>query len=159
MKRGRTNERNMLTNVVNGAGVGALPEPGTYAAVGWLCFALMCIIIGLRQGIGFWRDMTRPSGPEKRTLLPSPLEIQQVKEMAREQDCMARHEALQEELNELKKDIKSDVGELHEKVNGVAREVSELTASGRLLNQQLSQISLKLDRMNEEDRKEARNRK
>ena len=44
-------------------------------------------------------------------------------------------------------DRRADATALHEKVNGVAREVSELAAAAELQNQRLAQMDAKLDRM------------
>ncbi len=35
----------------------ALPDPNHFASIGWVCVILVMVIFGLRQGIGFVRDL------------------------------------------------------------------------------------------------------
>jgi hypothetical protein len=78
---------------------------------------------------------------------PDPLNIRTVPDVVREHTCLGRHAALDKQLAELRADRKADVHALHERVNGVAREVGELTAATALQNQRLAQMDAKLDRM------------
>lgn len=87
-------------------------------------------------------------GEKNRTAIsPQPLEVKQVPGFVTEGDYRNRLALVEKQLDELRADRKADVAALHEKFNGVAREVSELAASVELQNQRLAQIDAKLDRM------------
>jgi hypothetical protein len=78
---------------------------------------------------------------------PDPLNVRPVSDAVTERVCLGRHTALEKQMDELRADRKAEAGALHEKVNGVAREVSELAAAATLQNQRLAQIDAKLDRV------------
>jgi hypothetical protein len=80
-------------------------------------------------------------------ILPQPLEIKEISSFVSEADYRNRLAILEKQLDELRSDRKADAAGLHEKVNGVAREVSELAACVQLQNQRLAQIDAKLDRV------------
>ena len=78
---------------------------------------------------------------------PQPLEVKEVSGFVTEGDYRNRLALVEKQLDELRVDRKADATALHEKVNGVAREVSELAAATELQNQRLAQMDAKLDRM------------
>jgi len=42
-----------------------LPEPGQFAAIGWVCVSTVAIIAGVRQVLGLWHDIKeKPTGAE-----------------------------------------------------------------------------------------------
>jgi hypothetical protein len=87
-------------------------------------------------------------GEKRQTLVsPQPLEIKEVSGYVTEGDYRNRLALLEKQIDEIRLDRKTDVGALHEKFNGVAREVAELGAAVELQNQRLAQIDAKLDRM------------
>lgn len=78
---------------------------------------------------------------------PDPLNVRPVSDAVTERICLGRHSGLEKQMDEMRSDRKAEVNVLHEKVNGVAREVSELAAATGLQNQRLAQIDAKLDRV------------
>jgi hypothetical protein len=87
-------------------------------------------------------------GEKRQTALsPQPLEVKAVPGYVTEGDYHNRLALLEKQIDELRTDRKCDVAALHEKFNGVAREVSELGAAVELQNQRLAQIDAKLDRV------------
>jgi hypothetical protein len=84
---------------------------------------------------------------EQTVVSPQPLEVKEVSGFVTEGDYRNRLALVEKQLDELRVDRKADATALHEKVNGVAREVSELAAATGLQNQRLAQMDAKLDRM------------
>jgi hypothetical protein len=78
---------------------------------------------------------------------PDPLNVRPVSDAVTERICLGRHAGLEKQMDEMRSDRKAEANALHEKVNGVAREVSELAAAAGLQNQRLAQIDAKLDRV------------
>jgi len=66
-----------------------LPDPHAYASIGWGCVILVAIIIGIRQGMGFIRDLKDK---------PSPAEVLQAAS-----DRFAEKEILEEHIGETKR--------------------------------------------------------
>jgi len=83
----------------------------------------------------------------RQEISPDPLNIRPVSDAVTERVCLGRYGGLEKQLDELRLDLKAEANALHEKVNGVAREVSELAAAAGLQNQRLAQIDAKLDRV------------
>ena len=83
----------------------------------------------------------------RQEISPDPLNVRPVSEAVTERACLGRHAGLEKQMDEMRADRKAEVCALHDKVNGVAREVSELAAAATLHNQRLAQIDAKLDRM------------
>jgi len=87
-------------------------------------------------------------GEKAQTVLsPQPLEVKEVSGFVTEGDYRNRLALVEKQLDELRLDRKADASALHEKINSVAREVSELAAATGLQNQRLAQMDVKLDRM------------
>ncbi|HEV2210980.1 MAG TPA: hypothetical protein VG167_19580 [Verrucomicrobiae bacterium] len=89
-----------------------------------------------------------------REIQPQPLPVAKFDQPLTESLCQSRRQELagelirlEQELGSLRRERRSDVGELHQKVNKVDREVGELRASIELNNQQLLRIDAKLDRV------------
>jgi len=59
-------------------------------------------------------------------LHPQPLEFHEGMTPASEKDCRARHDLAMKRIDDLQSRREGDVASLHEKINGVAREVSGL---------------------------------
>jgi len=78
---------------------------------------------------------------------PDPLNVRPISDAVTERVCLGRHVGLEKQMDEMRSDRKAEVTILHEKVNGVAREVSELAAATGLQTQRLAQIDAKLDRV------------
>ncbi len=78
---------------------------------------------------------------------PQPIEVKEVSGFVTEGDYRNRLALVEKQIDELRVDRKADASALHEKVNGVAREVSELAAATELQHQRLAQMDAKLDRM------------
>jgi len=78
---------------------------------------------------------------------PDPLNIRPVSDAVTDRICLGRHAGLEKQMDEMRSDRKAEGNLLREKVNGVAREVSELAAAAGLQNQRLAQIEAKLDRV------------
>ena len=56
-------------------------------------------------------------------------------------------EQLSNEIADIRRERKEDIRDLHEKVNGIAREVSQLSAKAEMQNQQTVLINQKLDNL------------
>lgn len=84
---------------------------------------------------------------EQTVVSPQPIEVKEVPGFVTESECHRRHAPLDKQLDELRADRKANAAALHEKINGVAREVSELRAATELQHQRLAQMDAKLDRM------------
>lgn len=110
----------------------------------WIASAAFLVVLG--NGLfTMWRNLNGSKrGVE---VSPQPLSVTAVSGMASETTCRDRYDRLQSQIEELKQDRKTDVNDLHEKVNGVAREVSEMSAAQALTNQRLVQIDAKIDRV------------
>jgi hypothetical protein len=84
---------------------------------------------------------------EQTVVSPQPIEVKEVSGFVTEDECHSRHGPVDKQLDELRADRKANAAALHEKINGVAREVSELKAATELQHQRLAQMDAKLDRM------------
>ena len=72
-----------------------------------------------------------PRKGETREILPSPLKVEGPEKLMT--------------LDVMRAEFRSDIGELHDKVNAVGREVSELKASGAILQHQMERLDEKFD--------------
>lgn len=98
----------------------------------------------------------RMAGKGGTRIEPNPLQVEAapkfvpVSEMTRidhEQELLRNQLAAVEKS--LREEIRRDVSTLHEKINGLSREVSASTAEQKVTNQTLIGLSAKLDRMAE----------
>ena len=138
-----------------------LPDPTNYGAIGWVVVIVFCLVGGLRQMIGLWRDFQK--GPiEKReitlslTAVERPVFEEHVRDNKREHEnlfakvggvergTMAK---LDKSFNELRAERALDMNTIHSKTNEIGREVSGLKASNELQNQQLARMDAKIDRI------------
>ncbi len=89
-----------------------------------------------------------------REIQPQPLAVAKFDPPVPESLCQTRRQQVSDELARLEHEIeilrrerRTEVGELQQKINKVDREVGELRASIELNNQQLARIDAKLDRV------------
>jgi predicted RNase H-like nuclease (RuvC/YqgF family) len=113
---------------------------------------LFFLVAGWNQVEAFFDRRTRRGAA--REIQPQPLPVAKFDPPVGESLCQSRRQEvrnellrLEQELESLRHERRSDVTELHQKVNKVDREVGELRASIELNNQQLSRIDAKLDRV------------
>lgn len=113
---------------------------------------LFFLVAGWNQVEKFLDRHSQRAAP--REIQPQPLAVAKYEPPVSETLCQSRrrelsHEALrlEQELSGLRRDRRSDVAELQQKINKVDREVGELRASIDLNNQQLTRIDAKLDRV------------
>ncbi len=152
----------ILAQISNQLGqhLGQMGEPHGYAAIGWVSVILAAIVVGLRQGIGFWRDLQDRATRVRMTggqvaIADQPLAVRLASEFMKKEECQMRHGTLEKQIDELRRERRADTSELHEKINQVAREVSALIKSTELQNQQLARMDVKLDRLSERRGREA----
>jgi hypothetical protein len=124
----------------------ALPgvSPGVFGQ--WVVM-LGGVLAIVASAVSLWRHLV--GGPEKREITPQPLHVQSVRAPATEMDCLERNRAVMAEVAGIKASARLDVGELHNKINSVDREVAEVRGQLALLISQLERIDQKLDRMAE----------
>jgi hypothetical protein len=115
--------------------------PATFAA--WLAclafFAMLCNHLGRLGKLLTGRD-------DEVRVRPWPLQVKGVPEVVLEKDCKERHGAMIGAVEKLSTAREADVCALHEKINGVALDVSGLKAAMELLSQRLAGMDAKLDR-------------
>lgn len=134
------------------AGGSGLPEPSSYISIGWILVSLVAIVTGVNQVMKLKAGLL---GERKATeVSPQPLEVRVLTDYVKKEECVGRHGETQRQLNaieaaiaEIRAERKTEAGTLHEKINGVAREVTGLVAVTELQNQRLSQMDAKLDRI------------
>lgn len=87
------------------AAAGGMPDPTSYAAIGWLLVSVVAIITGANQVIKLW---DRISGQGK-SAIPQPLQVEQAVKFVTKEQCEHLHQtqaatvqALKVELNELR---------------------------------------------------------
>ena len=97
-----------VTNAGTAAGGLGLPDPAGFASIGWVLVIAVTCIVGARQVLAFWRDITHPGGPEARRVLPSPLQIENVQKAVTEADCKMRHSALEKDIADLRRQRSED---------------------------------------------------
>lgn len=127
----------------------AAPAPLELAAwIGCLFF----LVAGWNQVEAFLDRRARRGAA--REIQPQPLAVAKFDQPVPESLCQTRRQQVSEELARLEHEIESlrrerrtEVGELQQKINKVDREVGELRASIELNNQQLARIDAKLDRV------------
>ena len=78
----------------------SLPDPNHAQAIGWLLMGLAALLVIARNAVGFWRDLNKPSGPERREI-QQPLDVRTVAELAKEKDCVARRDAVEQRIEVL----------------------------------------------------------
>lgn len=118
---------------------------------GWIG-CLFFLVSGWNQVERFFDRRTHKA--ERREIQPQPLAVAKFDPPVTETLCQTRRRELSneaarldQELSGLRRDRRSDVAELQQKINKVDREVGELRASIDWNNQQLTRIDAKLDRV------------
>ncbi|HZR19142.1 MAG TPA: hypothetical protein VFE51_17780 [Verrucomicrobiae bacterium] len=118
---------------------------------GWIG-CLFFLAAGWNQVERFFDRRTQRG--ERREIQPQPLAVAKFDQPVTETLCQTRrrevsNEAvrLDHEVAGLRRDRRSDVAELQQKISKVDREVGELRASIEWNNQQLTRIDAKLDRV------------
>lgn len=114
------------------------------SAIGLFVLTVERIIAGIQKAAG--------KGGTK--IEPSPLQIEAAPrfapaaELQRLESELSRIRAqMVDQERTLREEIRRDVAELHQKINGLSREVSSNTTAQEVANQQLIQIGSKLDRI------------
>ena len=131
--------------------IGQLPQPTGLQLLIWLACA-GAVLGGLAFTVVLFNGLAKArqtiSGKrDAMDLHPQPLEVRPAHAFVTEPVFQSATGTLQRQIDALSAERKQDVSELHEKVNGVAREVSGLTTGMELQNQRLASIDGKLDRM------------
>jgi hypothetical protein len=131
-----------------------LPSPTAPTAVeiaAWIG-GLFFLVAGWNQVERFF-DRRAQRGAA-REIQPQPLAVTKFDQPVPESLCRSRQKEvsadilrLEQELGSLRRERRTEVGELQQKINKVDREVGELRASIELNNQQLMRIDAKLDRV------------
>lgn len=135
--------------MLNTSTISNTPSPVELAAwIGCLFF----LVAGWNQVESFLDRRSRRGAV--REIQPQPLAITQIDPPVTESLCQSRRQQvsnelarLQQEIDSLRHERRTDVGDLQQKINKVDREVGELRASIDLNNQQLTRIDAKLDRV------------
>jgi hypothetical protein len=90
----------------------------------------------------------------QRPITPQPLKVTAAEEFVTKEHCLTLHEqsairvqSIERTLIELKQERREDIGELHDKVNAVGREVSELKSASAMQSVQLRRMDEKLDQI------------
>jgi hypothetical protein len=125
--------------------------PAAFELAAWIG-CLFFLVAGWNQVDSFFDRRSRRGAP--REIQPQPLAVAKFDQPVTESLCQVRRQEVSRELARLEQEIESlrherrtDVGELQQKINKVDREVGELRASIELNNQQLTRIDAKLDRV------------
>jgi hypothetical protein len=118
---------------------------------GWIG-CLFFLAAGWNQVERFFDRRTQRG--ERREIQPQPLAVSKFDQPVTETLCQTRRREvsnetvrLDHEVSGLRRDRRSDVAELQQKISKVDREVGELRASIEWNNQQLTRIDAKLDRV------------
>ena len=126
-------------------------NPNSVELAAWVG-CLFFLVAGWNQVERFF-DRRAHRGAQ-REIQPQPLSITKFDQPVAETLCESRRQEisnevlrLDHELGGLRRDRRTDVAELQQKINKVDREVGELRASIELNNQQLVRIDAKLDRV------------
>lgn len=99
--------------------------------VAWLgCAAFVLVMVDKAVGL---KAKLMPPSMSKHEISPQPLEVRAVADMARERDCVARHQALQEQLVELRSQRITDAKDgafsrkgLYEALDAMKREMADM---------------------------------
>ena len=125
--------------------------PAAFEVAAWIG-CLFFLVAGWNQVDNFFDRRSRRGAP--REIQPQPLAVAKFDQPVTESLCQSRRQEVANELARLEQEIESlrlerrtDVGELQQKINKVDREVGELRTSIDLNNQQLMRIDAKLDRV------------
>lgn len=90
-----------LAQATNGIGGGTgLPDPHSAAAIGWVVVVLAALLASVNQALGVKAKMF-PS-VQRNEITPQPLEVRAVMDLARERDCVSRHDSLAAQISEIR---------------------------------------------------------
>jgi septal ring factor EnvC (AmiA/AmiB activator) len=127
------------------------PSPASLEVAVWVG-CLFFLAAGWNQVEKFLDRRAERAAP--REIQPQPLAVTRVDLPVSESLCQSRRKEvsnelarLDQELGCLRRERRTEVGELQQKINKVDREVGELRTSIELSNQQLMRIDAKLERM------------
>ena len=132
----------MLAQITNQNASVGLPDPNSYTSLGWMICILLVILVGLRQAIGFWRDLqsSKPQHDDAQQAMQSTPAAQYV----REEECATRHDNITRQISELKKDI----GDLRDwRTEDVKATVSSMEETNRRIDAVRLELSKKIDEM------------
>jgi septal ring factor EnvC (AmiA/AmiB activator) len=137
----------MITSIF----ISSVPSPASLEVAGWVG-CLFFLAAGWNQVEKFF-DRRAQRGA-LREIQPQPLAVTRVDSPVSESLCQSRRKEVSNELARfdqelgcLRRERRTEVSELQQKINKVDREVGELRTSIELSNQQLMRIDAKLERM------------
>ncbi len=128
-----------------------LPDPNLASSIGWVCVILVTIIVGLRQGMGFVRDMKDKPSPgdvsrESAERFNTKHEFHQ-HVAANNRD----HENLFSKIGGVERGLKTAIEQQIDTVRkdliGCVRDIAGLNKETQLQNQSLARVESKLDRL------------
>lgn len=136
-----------------------LPDPNSYASIGWLLVGLGALLVIVNQGFKMKRNfMGDPPQPPNQVLGQSAQELQRrvdvlerhVDESDRRRkglydriESSAAHTA--SKIEALRVEVKDDIQGVHERINVLESEQGGLKTATDLTNQRLAQIDSKMD--------------
>lgn len=149
----------MLAQITNGVSGGSLPDPHSPAAIGWVCIIGLTLIMGLRQVMGFVREMKQGDGPQKRdvTISTGTVSAGELKEhvawdQSEHDKIFAKvggvergaGKALTEQIDALRKERSDDAKVLAQRLSDIDKGLGGLNKATDLQNTTLAQITNKL---------------
>ncbi len=152
----------LLAQITNAAAPMTLPDPHSPAALGWVVIVIAGIFTVLNQGTDLWRKWTKPAGSEQRDVrinsgCPTKAEYDKhVEENKREHENLfskiggverGARQSVDDKVKAIADLQREEVRQLHQKIDVVAREVSAVTATNTVQNQNIASFSAKLDRV------------
>lgn len=131
---------------------GRMPMAGGPESIGWVLVTLAALATAVNQTTGFVRRMGGKA--EVTTLAPNPLVVESAEQYAPAEEVTTLKHDIEQLRNQvrsqeesLRREVRTDVGELHDKINDIAIQVSSCMASQTFTQQTLIQIGAKLDRL------------
>lgn len=130
----------------------SMPVAGSVESMGWLLVTIAALATAVNQTAGLIRRVAGKT--EVTTLSANPLVVEPAEQYAPAEEVATlkmhleqiRAQIKSQEEN-LRKEVRTDVSELHEKINAIAVQVASCTASQTFTQQTLIQIGTKLDRL------------
>jgi DNA repair exonuclease SbcCD ATPase subunit len=129
----------------------SIHSPGGLEVAAWLG-CLFFLVAGWNQVERFFDRRAQRSEP--REISPQPLSVAKFdppvtesRFQSRQREVAQEVARLQQELDTLRQERRTEIFELQQKINKVDREVGELRSSIETNNQQLNRIDAKLDRV------------
>ena len=109
-----------------------MPDPHSAQAAGWLLLSLGSLIVILRQGVGFWRDIARPSGAD--AIAQAASRFQERGDYVSRKELEEKLSAITSDLHSLRREINdleqrqieaSDerIRTVHERIDGIPERI------------------------------------